>query len=1147
MKKLITLLLLVSAVSLNGQTWMPLGSNSPKPAGITVSSNAEGNITTRVQVEGFFLTEVNAASEKMFQISTPDDARPSVAGIPDAGYLTISLLIPPAGNYSISVLNSKYIEYNNILIAPSQGDPAFSDPYKATDFQYSEELLESGNFSPAQIAEAGQPYIWGDNRGIAIQVSPFFYNPSTGVLRVYTEISLELKPISGKGINEITRYSGSYGIASGMALLSESHFANFTRNERYSPVEESGNMLIVAPADYFEALKPFTDWKIRCGITCEVVDAAMFQTAEQLKSYVSDKYYNLGLTYLLLAGDAQQVPVIQNENGYGDNIYGYLAGDDHYPEIIVGRFPAASVSQLSIMVKRTIDYELYGNGGANYSSFLGIGSELGPGDDGELDYEHIRKIGNQLKEYNYSKFTELYDGTQGGNDAPGNPSASMIESAINAGHGAVMYIGHGTPVSWSTGAFSNDNVSRLSNTGTHPFIWAAGCSSGDFASATSLAEYWLRAEHKGNPAGAVAAMMSTGKQSWYPPMEAQDEMALILSGKKSTVTTRTFGGISMSGCMKMNDKYQIGGYKTTDTWNIFGDPSVMLRTAAPEVISAHHASITGADAREFVVKLPVPEAMACITYNGKLYGAGRAQEGTAVITLSDLPQEGTLQLTITAYNHLPYSAEIEITKLPATACNPLPVNFAGKVSPYTSLSWEATGGAVPAFYEIIISENADLSNPVQSLMSFTTNVLPEFALKYSTTYFWKVVSHNSNGDTHSRVFRFTTSRQPDEDFESQGFPRSNWINNDEPSWFIDGNNSFEGKYSLRSGQTADNGSSRLAYSCYSETCDMLGFRIKVSSQENADKLTLIIDGEVAAVYSGNIDWREESFAVEAGEHLIEWIYTKDGAVAEGSDAAWIDNIYLPGNEMAEVNLQDFTTCRNPLIDLYIGLENVEKVVWSSAGSGILDDVNSHRPVYTASQEDYSNGGILFYADVFYNNNCGAVRHELRVTFWEEPQLPSVNDTTLYQGEELEILLPVSATVGYKLLPAGTEGTRFVVKADELPEGENILTISCENEGGCSAEKSFTVNVVKAPRPQAGKEILAYPNPAKEKVSFVTTIKNKENAVVSIFNISGQEIMQSPLNQFSDNSVDVSALPHGVYMVRIENGEEVQNGRFIKTL
>ena len=133
MKKLITLLLLVSAVSLNGQTWMPLGSDSPKPAGITVYSNAEGNITTHIQVEGFFLTEVNAASEKMFQISTPDDARPSVAGIPDAGYLTISLLIPPAGNYSISVLNSKYIEFNNILIAPSQGDPAFSDPYKATE------------------------------------------------------------------------------------------------------------------------------------------------------------------------------------------------------------------------------------------------------------------------------------------------------------------------------------------------------------------------------------------------------------------------------------------------------------------------------------------------------------------------------------------------------------------------------------------------------------------------------------------------------------------------------------------------------------------------------------------------------------------------------------------------------------------------------------------------------------------------------------------------------------------------------------------------------------------------------------------------------------------------------------------------------
>jgi hypothetical protein len=850
---------------------------------------------------------------------------------------------------------------------------------------------------------------------------------------------------------------------------------------------------------------------------------------------------------LLLAGDVAQVPTNQAENGASDNMYGYVAGDDHYPEVLVGRFPAENTQHLATMVVRTIDYEMLGNGGNTYSNFLGIASQEGPGDDNEMDFEHIRNIGKALQNYTYTTFTELYDGAQGENDLPGNPTGNNVENAVNAGQGLIMYVGHGASGRWTTSEFSGENIARLTNTKTHPFIWSAGCSTGDFSTTTCLAEKWLRAEKDGIPIGAVAVMMSTSRQSWYPPMEAQDEMALILSEQKELVNTRTFGGISMSGCMKMNDKYGVGGYLVTDTWNIFGDPSVVVRTSMPAEISAHHAQLIGADAREFVVKLPVPEAMACITYNGKLYGAGRAQEGMVIIPLDQLPQNGSLQLTITAFNHKPYIANINITNQPAIAFNPQPLNFAGKISPYTDLSWSIQDGTVPAFFEVVISDNPELTSPIATMVAFNPFATPELPLHYATTYYWKVISHNNYGTSESRIYNFTTSNPPDEDFENQGFPRSNWLNSGDFAWFIDGNNSFEGKYSLRSANVNENESSRLAYTCYSSTCDYLGFRVKVSSQQNADILSLVIDGATVANYSGEVDWNEERFAIDAGEHLIEWIFTKNESGSAGLDAAWIDNIYLPGNEMTAVALEDVETCPGHDVDLSVQASGSSHVEWLTAGTGTFDDINSHYPVYIPSDDDLNNGFVMLHTDVYNNDFCSPARYSMMLTFLALPELPAINDTVLYAGEEMEIILPAAYTGGYKLSPVGDEGSRFLIKADELNEGENILTISCENEGGCAVQKSFTVTVIKGKRPVAGEELLIYPNPAGQYIAIAGNIEDNGKIKIMMFNISGQLVLQSDQYNAMQNSLDISVLPEGIYMVRIENGREMQNGRFIKTM
>ena len=61
-------------------------------------------------------------------------------------------------------------------------------------------------------------------------------------------------------------------------------------------------------------------------------------------------------------------------------------------------------------------------------------------------------------------------------------------------------------------------------------------------------------------------------------MEGEDEMVNVLTENASGNIKHTFGGIVMSGCMKMNDSYGSGGDEMTDTWTVFGDPSLMVRT-----------------------------------------------------------------------------------------------------------------------------------------------------------------------------------------------------------------------------------------------------------------------------------------------------------------------------------------------------------------------------------------------------------------------------------------------------------------------------------------------------------------------------------------------------------------------------------------
>jgi acetylornithine/N-succinyldiaminopimelate aminotransferase len=129
-----------------------------------------------------------------------------------------------------------------------------------------------------------------------------------------------------------------------------------------------------------------------------------------------------------------------------------------------------------------------------------------------------------------------------------------------------------------------------------------------------------------------------------------------------------------------------------------------------------------------------------------------------------------------------------------------------------------------------------------------------------------------------------------------------WSTDGDTRWHGLTNVSHDGFAAGRSGQIADGQHSRLATPVTGP--GSLSFWWKISSQTNADTLTVNLDGTPQAAISGEVDWTPLSFDVTGGTHTFEWVYAKDGGGSDGQDAAWLDQVtYVLGGKAPAITSQ----------------------------------------------------------------------------------------------------------------------------------------------------------------------------------------------------------------------------------------------------
>lgn len=648
------------------------------------------NFTILEHTATFDIIKVKVGELQFFDIPTPNGIEKRVVlpngsqllekAAPDLPKLAFSLIVPGQKDARVEILSSNYTDISNIEVAPSKGKMyRHLDP---DDYPYLYgDRYQSDEFYPSQLSSFQKPYIMRDFRAQALHVFPVQYNPISKTIRKYDELILKVSYDQPAYQNILVRERAfPKAVNAEFNEIYKYQFLNYkTLGAQYTPLAQTGSMLILCPSKYEPAMHDFIEWKERKGykVFFELTDTITGGPSEaNLKARVSEYYNQKQITYLLIVGDATDV-LAQNSYwttpglwGPSDWAYAYQSGNDHYPEFMVGRFSADTLQDVITQVKRTLLYERQPNTSSTWMhKQVAIGSDQGPGDKGEFDHEHLRGIADSNKNFgNYVYNYEFFDGTHGGNDAPGGPPVESLRDAINDGVGLINYCGHGTTDMFVTSTFigANEMANLTNSDGRWPVIFSTACINGNFVYARCLAENFLRAvDSLGNPKGAVAAIMSSINQSWDPPMEGQDEMNALLRHDRPGTYQTTFGAITSSGIMSTNDHYNTnidpdGGNEIADTWVVFADPSLVVYTKDEGTLNCTHNATIGKGSDNFEIQCTQENTQIGLYYQGDFLASAVVQNGKAVFNFPAVQNLDTIFVTATKQNFMPYYGKVAV-------------------------------------------------------------------------------------------------------------------------------------------------------------------------------------------------------------------------------------------------------------------------------------------------------------------------------------------------------------------------------------------------------------------------------------------------------------------------------------------------------
>ncbi len=572
-------------------SWLSLQSSNTKTIQCDVLESGYENTRIEFSIPGFYLDTVIIDGKRYSRISMPGLVNYLKKGYPELPRISKSVIVPDDKEMKLRIIDEEIERVKALPVMPSKGNilrtiSPSSLPYVFSDFYSSEDVF------PGEVTGISTPFIMRDFRGVTVYVNPVRYDAETDELLILKNLVVEIYS-EGFALSNIKDRLSEISISPSVENLYKDLFANYSETKlRYDTIpEEADRMIIICADPYISEMDSFVVWKRRKGIPTDLYSLSVvgYDTAS-IRNFIQNQYNSLGVTFCLLVGDGYELPPPRGNVGraYGmdaDFMYSCTEGSDNYPDLFIGRFSSNGGNTFGIrnQVMRSIEYERNPEeGGSWYERGLMIASPESDDYDTITDKQRCEWLRDTLlynipPNFTYTSIDSSY--------SPWGTS-SDISGFINAGVSTINYIGHGDSYGWgSGGGFYVSDINSLTNFWKLPHVISVGCRVGDFNGPSCFSENALTAGTAEAPAGFIVTLASTIEQTWVPPCIGQEGAVNLLAHYKAN----TAGGVYFNGLCYMIEQWGGDtshiGVEMAQTWHIFGDPSIQLRTDIPRNLS----------------------------------------------------------------------------------------------------------------------------------------------------------------------------------------------------------------------------------------------------------------------------------------------------------------------------------------------------------------------------------------------------------------------------------------------------------------------------------------------------------------------------------------------------------------------------------
>lgn len=725
------------------------------------------------QFTGAKVSNINIDIETYQYLTIDGFSKLQTVGLPALPSNNDIIALPDNSSVSIELTNSHFKEFNGYNIHPALMPASDTEGAPEPEFEINKTVYNTDAFFPENPVEIAYTYKVRGIEVAVIRVCPVQFNPVSGTIRVFTDLSYR------------AHYNSPTNSFDNIGNNNSLHFTNIFKNTVLNSKNipdgkstelntENGakNYIIVSHPEYESQVNQLAEWKRQLGYSVEVISISGLSST-QIKSEIQSRYDNWDPKpdFVLLFGDHDGpfaipgkicIDPFYGESFATDLYYVCMDGvDDWHPDMAHGRISVTNTDEAQVVVDKIINYEKSPVvNSAFYTNGLSCAQYQDDNNDGFADRrfchtaEEIRDYLQNQQGYSaqriyYSSTTASVSGLRYNNgyyssgqllpaeirsgSFSWNGGSTEITSSINSGKFFVFHRDHGYVggSGWAHPYYTTSTLTNLNNGNLLPVVFSINCHTGEYQQANCFAEKFLRMENKG-AVGIVAAAyysfsgyndaLSIGMiDAIWPDPGLAAQFGSGGSGSNYQIgpgnEVFTMGDVINQGLYAMEMNW--GGTSTNDKYQYelfhwFGDPAMKIWTQNPNsnAITATHGNDIDCSETQFLLANSSPGAIATLVLNGDLIGYTVIDEsGIGHLTYSITEPGGSVWLTVSKTNHRPYVAQINVTG----TCNFPPAVLTQPAS-LISINSAICGGLI----------TDDYGNPVtESGIVFSTSTDPE--------------------------------------------------------------------------------------------------------------------------------------------------------------------------------------------------------------------------------------------------------------------------------------------------------------------------------------------------------------------------------------------------------------------------------------